>query len=712
MPEHDVTVTGYFLRTSTSGKHTVTFYLPSEPVILSRGTYGASSQTYDVYETREFYTGETITVPDAEQRSAQVFTGWNGLSSTMGESDITVYGNYEDEISGDVHIVDEIPVIREKLVNASTGEVRQGNVLETTLGEIQDYDQDGEIIKLRRVYVIIKGSTVATDYYVVAQEEEQTPGTFDKYIKIGDEFYLADVGEKFINVGDEYTGEEEPEEYFILTDKVIYENGIYYEVIQEGDSEKTFLGEQLFVDSISRPVYGKFENGLPTLLTDEKGTFTNWVENVYLRNAHNKTTYSRTLTRDVLDTIHTYISIDGVTSEYEVPADSNLYRYLWYPKGDVYLLPTKQIELCAETIQNEGYNMAGAVLNADVLSLFYVSTPASSSETSGSDMAVCYIMDADTRIGVVTGKLGDAIELPGNHKKNGYTFKGYAEPVPETFTSKMMSVDTVWEKASGEEAQDENVKKYKLSHVVVGHNFEHSVYLSEGDVIPEHPQYNIDGITITGWQLTTEPFEGNRMPAHDVIYSAIFTENVVTTYTLTWKVTYSVSETETVTETVSAYTLEPGSVINPEIAPNKRGATFNGWGEYPSYMPENDLTITGSYTGIVISDFTLNYFVDGELYGSSKYAPGAAIVPLENPVKEGFTFSGWIGLPEKMPSYDLSINGLFYSNVDVDDLVTVTYMLDGELYKKYKMKAGDEMPSEPYPEREGMRFSGWTPVYA
>lgn len=45
-----------------------------------------------------------------------------------------------------------------------------------------------------------------------------------------------------------------------------------------------------------------------------------------------------------------------------------------------------------------------------------------------------------------------------------------------------------------------------------------------------------------------------------------------------------------------SYTLEEGEYITPEPAPEKEGYTFSGWSEIPERMPKHDVTVTGSFT--------------------------------------------------------------------------------------------------------------------
>ena len=45
-----------------------------------------------------------------------------------------------------------------------------------------------------------------------------------------------------------------------------------------------------------------------------------------------------------------------------------------------------------------------------------------------------------------------------------------------------------------------------------------------------------------------------------------------------------------------SFTLEEGEYITPEPAPEKEGYTFSGWSEIPERMPKHDVMVTGSFT--------------------------------------------------------------------------------------------------------------------
>lgn len=57
--------------------------------------------------------------------------------------------------------------------------------------------------------------------------------------------------------------------------------------------------------------------------------------------------------------------------------------------------------------------------------------------------------------------------------------------------------------------------------------------------------------------------------------------------------------------------------------------------------------------------YYLTYVVDNEVYKSYEIEEGGTITPEPEPTKEGYTFSGWSEIPETMPAHDVTITGTF-----------------------------------------------------
>ena len=113
--------------------------------------------------------------------------------------------------------------------------------------------------------------------------------------------------------------------------------------------------------------------------------------------------------------------------------------------------------------------------------------------------------------------------------------------------------------------------------------------------------------------------------------------------------------------------LEPGEVITPEKEPTKEGYTFSGWEGLPDTMPDHNITVTGSFT---INKYKLTYFVDGVEYKEYEVKYDEEIIPETKPTKKGMTFSGWSEIPATMPANDIIVTGTFsWSKRTIDNVV-------------------------------------------
>ena len=101
--------------------------------------------------------------------------------------------------------------------------------------------------------------------------------------------------------------------------------------------------------------------------------------------------------------------------------------------------------------------------------------------------------------------------------------------------------------------------------------------------------------------------------------------------------------------------------------------------------------------------YALTYVVDGEVYATDSIEYGAAIMPIAEPVKEGYTFSGWSEVPETMPASDVTISGTYTVNI-----YKVYYYVGDELVHTAEVAYGETIPEYVYePTTEGDEFLGW-----
>ena len=268
-------------------------------------------------------------------------------------------------------------------------------------------------------------------------------------------------------------------------------------------------------------------------------------------------------------------------------------------------------------------------------------------------------------------EFGTALTPIDEPTKTGYTFTGWVG-LPELMPANNVTVVGSF-----------SINSYILTYVVDG-----VVYKSEeveyGSQISAPIAPEKEGYTFVWTDLPA------TMPAHDVTVNGIFTIN-------TYKIIYMVDGKE-----YKSLEMEYGLVISPEPAPTKEGYTFSGWSEIPNTVPSHDITITGSFT---INKYNLTYVVDGVEYKTIEVEYGTTLTPIDEPTKTGYTFTGWVGLPETMPSNDVTVVGSFSINS-----YTLTYIVDGVEYKTAIVEYGATITPESNPTKEGYTFSGWSEI--
>ena len=129
-----------------------------------------------------------------------------------------------------------------------------------------------------------------------------------------------------------------------------------------------------------------------------------------------------------------------------------------------------------------------------------------------------------------------------------------------------------------------------------------------------------------------------------------------------------------------------GAPLTTEVSPTKDGYTFSGWNGLPPIMPAHDVTVSGSFT---INKYTLTYKVDGLIHKTSNVEYETAITPEAEPIKEGYTFSGWSEVPATMPAKEVVITGSFTINK-----YKLIYMVDDKTYKTIEVEYGASIAAE------------------
>ena len=387
-------------------------------------------------------------------------------------------------------------------------------------------------------------------------------------------------------------------------------------------------------------------------------------------------------------TLDGWKSEDGaVNSATKMPAKDfaveNVYRLNKYTltfKADGETVYSEQIYFghaitAPEIPAKTGYEIIG--WNAEVPATMPAANKTFTAVYSAITYYIRYYVDGSEMTGYTESHIyGDTISIRANETKEGHTFSGWE---PSTLPSTMPAHDV-------DIAGTFTVNTYHFKLLVDGETYFEADY-EYGEPIDKAAILDPEkeGYTFTGW----EPEIPDYVPANDMEISAQFTINQYT-------VKYYVDG-----EDYSSVTYDYGAAVTPIAEPEKEGYTFSGWGEHPETMPAHDVDIAGTFT---INEYTLAYYVDGDAYTSLTIEYAAAITPVAEPEKEGYTFSGWDEVPATMPAHDVDVNGTFIVNT-----WEIRYFVDGESYITEEHDFGESISIASDPDdRTGYTFSGWT----
>ena len=603
MPAHDVEVTGKF----TINTYKAVFKIGEE-----------------IIDTKTVVFGEAVTAPEAPAKEGHTFAGWQDVPQTMPAHDIEVLGSY------------------------------------TVNKYMLTYKVDGEEYKTLEV---LYGTTLTAE-----PNPEKEGYTFSGWEGLPETMPAHDV---------EVTGK-----FTINTYKAVFKIG--EEII---DTKTVVFGEAVTA---------------PEAPAKEGHTFAGWQDVPQTMPAHD------------IEVLGSY-TVNKYMLTYKV--DGEEYKTLEVLYGTT---------LTAEpNPEKEGYTFSGWEGLPETM-------PAHDVEVTGKFTINTYkavFKIGEEIIDTKTVVFGEAVTAPEAPAKEGHTFAGWQD-VPQTMPAHDIEVLGSY-----------TVNKYMLTYKVDGEEYK-TVEVDYGKTItPETPEK--EGYTFSGWEGLPE-----TMPAHDVEVTGSFAIN-------SYKAVFKIGE-----EVIDTKTIVYGEAVTAPEAPEKEGHTFAGWQDVPETMPAHDIEILGSYTA---NKYTITYKVDGEEYKTVEVEYGTTLTAEADPEKEGYTFSGWEGLPETMPAHDVEVTGSFTINsykavfkigeevIDTKTIVygeavtvpeapakegrtfagwqdvpetmpahdieilgsytankyTITYKVDGEEYKTVEVEYGTTLTAEADPEKEGYTFSGW-----
>ncbi len=267
-------------------------------------------------------------------------------------------------------------------------------------------------------------------------------------------------------------------------------------------------------------------------------------------------------------------------------------------------------------------------------------------------------------------KAGDTITPEAAPEKEGHTFVEWTG-LPTVMPSHNVTVTAKF-----------SVNTYTMTYYIDWAEYKKLTYQYGQTVVPEPEPEPRAGFTFSGWNWMPK-----TMPAENVQIYANWINDV-------YKVTYLV-DGEVFQEQSVKYMWQIPKIDDPV----KEGYTFKGWDNLPVLMPLGDITVNAVFD---VNAYTLNYIVDGTAYRSYSVNYGTAIKPETEPVREGYSFSGWQGLPATMPAHDVDVTGAFEIN-----RYSLKAYIDNVLFFETTLSFGEKV-TVPEPElADGQKFSHW-----
>lgn len=149
--------------------------------------------------------------------------------------------------------------------------------------------------------------------------------------------------------------------------------------------------------------------------------------------------------------------------------------------------------------------------------------------------------------------------------------------------------------------------------------------------------------------------------------------------------------------------------------PTKVGHSFKGWAKQGTTtvvdlstqkMPKGGVTYVAIFEA---NEYTIKYYVSGELKHTDKYKYGAAVTPWTYTPAEGETFTSWdvSTIPATMPAEDLE----FYGTTGKSSY-NVIFTINGEHYTTVPYNYNATVVAPEYTVPEGYTFSGWQVGFA
>jgi len=355
---------------------------------------------------------------------------------------------------------------------------------------------------------------------------------------------------------------------------------------------------------------------------------------------------------------------------------------------------------------------------------------------------ITFDTDGGSAIDPISGYAGDPVPAIDDPTKTGYTFTGWDPAIPSAFPAEDLTVTALWtintytitfdaNGGVGGEVQTVNEGVVPVAPVVtkVGFNFVEwtpaivaavadATYTAVWEEIPPTTyQITFDAAGGVGGEVQTVN-EGvvpvapvvtkagfnfvEWTPAivaavADATYTAVWEEIPPTTYQITFDAAGGVGgEVQTVNEGVVP--------VAPVVT--KEGFNFVEW--TPAIVAAvADATYTAVWEEIITPTSTISFdSAGGSAVASITQDEGTPVTPPMDPIKEGYTFTGWDpAVPATMPAEDVLCVAQWAINQ-----YTITFdSMGGSTVDPITQAYGTAVTAPAAPTKAGYTFAGWLP---
>ena len=674
--------------------------------LVVRGTYIHIAYTITymidgvVVGTDSYMFESAITPMEAPAKEGYTFNGWENLPSIMPSNNITVTGSYsvntyrltytiDGEVVGEFDyefgaIVEDYkaPEKENHVFNGWDNEPDTMPAMDFTVTGSYTYVEPSQYT----ITYVIDGKVAKADVY----KEGDTVVPFEAPAKEGHTFNGWDIEIPAVMPGENIT----------ITGSYTANT---YKVTYKVDGEEVEVVDVVFgteINTIEEPV-------------KEGYTFSGWVDvpatmpamDIEINGTFTINSYKLTYTIDGEVVFETDVEYNSDITPFEAPVKEGYTFNGWV--GEPTVMPANDVNVEGSYAVNTYklvYKVDGEVVSetdvefgAEIVSLeepvkegytfsgwdnVPVTMPANDVEINGTftvnSYLLTYVID-EVAVFQKRYNFGEEITPMEAKPKEGFEFKGWYPEVPET----MPAMDLV---VRGTYIHIAYTITYMIDGVVVGTDS----YMFESAITPMEAPAK-EGYTFNGWENLP-----SIMPSNNITVTGSYSVN-------TYRLTYTIDG-----EVVGEFDYEFGAIVEDYKAPEKENHVFNGWDNEPDTMPAMDFTVTGSYTYVEPSQYTITYVIDGKVVKADVYKEGNTVVPFEAPVKEGYTFNGWdIEIPSVMPGENITITGSYTANV-----YRLVYKVDSEVVSETDVAFGTEIVAMEEPVKEGYTFSGWDNVPA